>query len=94
MPLLKNNRRRFVIKLVYIRDTQRHQFKMDSYCRRCLRDTRYALRTRNTYHLVSQLRRMLLEWYGIPQFFSQSGFSFDSVFFFFFPLSSSSSFFH
>ena len=83
MPLLKNNRRRFVssvIKFVYIPGTQRHQFKME---RRCLRDTRYALRTRNTYQLVSQLRRMLFEWRGILQFISQSGFSFDIAFFFF-----------
>ena len=52
MPLLKNNRRRFltsVIKLVYIRGTQRHQFKMENYFRRWLRGTLYALRTRNKY---------------------------------------------
>ena len=51
MPLLKNNCRRFlsfVIKLVYIRGTQRHQFKRESYFRRWLRGTLYALRTRNT----------------------------------------------
>ena len=30
----------------------------------------------------SQLRRMLFEWHGILQFISQSGFSFDSAFFF------------
>ena len=53
-PLLKNSRRRFlwsVIKLVlvYIRGTQRHQFKRESYFRRWLRGTLYALRTRNTY---------------------------------------------
>ena len=44
MPVLKN-RRRFLSsakKLVYIRGTQRHQFKMESYFRRHLRDTRYA----------------------------------------------------
>ena len=83
MPLLKKNRRRFltsVIKLVYIRGTQRHQFKMESYSRRCLRDTRFALRTRNTYQLVSQLHRMLFEWHDILQFISQSGFSFDRAF--------------
>ena len=53
MPLLKNNRRRFllsVIKLVYIRGTQRHQFKRGSYFTRWLRATLYALRTRNTYY--------------------------------------------
>ena len=50
--LLKNNRRRFlssVIKLVFIRGTQRHQFKRESYFKRWLRGTPYALRTRNTY---------------------------------------------
>ena len=56
---------------------------MESYFRRCLRDTRVALKTRNTYQLVTQLRRMLFEWHGILQFVSQSGFSFDSAFFFF-----------
>ena len=54
---------------------------MESYFRRCLRDTRVALKTRNTYQLVTQLRRMLFEWHGILQFVSQSGFSFDSAFF-------------
>ena len=52
MPLLKNNRRRFlssVITLVYIRGTQRYQFKRESYFRRWLRGSRYTLRTRNTY---------------------------------------------
>ena len=52
MPLLKNNRIRFqssVIKLVHIRSTQRHQFKMKSYFRGWLRGTRYASRTKNTY---------------------------------------------
>ena len=81
IPLQKNNRRRFlssVIKLVYIRSTQRHPFKMESYFRCCLRDTRY---TRNRYQLVSQLRRMLLEWHGILPFISQSGFSFGRAFF-------------
>ena len=84
MSLLKNNRRRFltsVIKLVYIRGRQRCQFKMESYFRRCLRGTRYALRTRNSYQLVSHLRRMLFEWHCILQFISQRGFSFDSAFF-------------
>ena len=47
--------------------------------RRWLRGTWYALRTRNTYLLVSQLRRMFFEWQGILQFISQRGFSFDSV---------------
>ena len=44
MPLLKNRRRSLspVKKPVYIRGTQRHQFKMESYFRRRLRDTRYA----------------------------------------------------
>ena len=85
MPLLKNNRRRLlssVIKLVYIRGTQRRQLKRESYFRRWLRGRLYALRTRNTYKLVSQLLRMLFEWQGILQFISQSGSSFDSVFFF------------
>ena len=84
MPLLKNNRRRFLssaIKLVYIRGAQRRQFKRESYFRRWRRSTVYALRTRNTNQLVSQLSRMLFEWLGIPQFISQSGFSFDNVFF-------------
>ena len=52
IPLLKNNRRRFlssVRKLVYIRGTQRYQFKRESYFRRWLRGLRYTLRTRNTY---------------------------------------------
>mgnify|MGYP006973392376 FL=1 len=66
MALLKNNTVdgswRLRIKLVYIRGKQRHQLKMENYFRCCLGDTRYALRTRNTYHLVSQLpRRMLFE---------------------------------
>ena len=39
-------------KLVYIRVTQIHQFKMESYLRCWLRDTRYALRTRNTHELA------------------------------------------
>ena len=46
MLLLKSNCRRFlssVIKLVYIRGTRRHQFKMETYFRRWLRGTRYAL---------------------------------------------------
>ena len=54
---------------------------MENYFRRWLRGTLYALRTRNKYKLVSQLRRMLFEWQGNLQFISQSGFSFDSVFF-------------
>ena len=85
MPLLKKNHRRFlssVIKLVYIRGTQRYQLKRESYFRRWIRGSRNTLRTRNTYWLVSQLRRMLFEWLGILQFINQSGFSFDSVFFF------------
>ena len=52
MPLLKNNRRRFLssaVKPVYIRCTQRHQLMRESYFRRWLRGTLYALRTRNTY---------------------------------------------
>ena len=56
---------------------------MENYFRRWLRGTLYALRTRNKCKLVSQLRRMLFEWQGNLQFISQSGFSFDSVFFFF-----------
>ena len=62
MPLLKNNRRRFltsVIKLVYIRGTQRHQFKRESYFRRGLRGTLYALRTRNKYFNNRVLKRIL-----------------------------------
>ena len=81
MPLLKNNRRRFLlngIRLVYICGTQRNQFKMESYFRRCLRGTRYVLRTRTTYQLVSQLSRMLFDWQGILQFNSQNG---STVFF-------------
>ena len=65
--LLKNNRRRFlssVIKLVHIHGTRRHQFKMEIYFRHWLRVTRYALRTRNTYYLVSRLHRMWCEWQG------------------------------
>ena len=52
MPLLKKNHRRFfssVIKLVYIRGTQRYQFKRESYFRRWLRGSQNTLRTRNTY---------------------------------------------
>ena len=33
------------------------------------------------YQILNQLRRMLFAWHGILQFISQSGFSFDSVFF-------------
>ena len=64
MPLLENNRRFLtpVIKVVYIRGTQRHQFKMENHFTRWLRGTLYALRTRNKYSLVSQLRTMLFEW--------------------------------
>ena len=40
------------LKFVYIRGTQRLQFKIESYLRRWLCDTRYALRTRNTYQLA------------------------------------------
>ena len=43
-------------KLVYIRGTQRLQFKMESYLRRWLCDTRYALRTRNTYQLAGYVQ--------------------------------------
>ena len=85
MPLLKNNRRPFlssVIKLVYIRGTRRQKFKMESYFGRWLRGTRYPLRTRNTYWLVSRLRRMLFEWQDILQLISQSGFFIRQCFFF------------
>jgi len=54
-------------------------------------DAGYALhgtRCRNTYELCSELRRMLFEWQGILQFISQSGFSYDSVFFFSFTVHS------
>ena len=44
------------LKLVYIRGTQRLQFKIESYLRRWLCDTRYALRTRNTYQLAGYVR--------------------------------------
>ena len=54
---------------------------MESDFRRWLRGTRYALRTR--MHLVNRLRRVLFEWQGNLRFISQSGVSFDSVFFFF-----------
>ena len=40
------------------------------YFRRCLRYIRYALRTRNTYQLVSQLHRMLFEMHCILEFIS------------------------
>ena len=64
MLLLKNNRRRFlssVIKLVYIRGTRRHQFKMESYFRRWLRGTRFALELviSNYWMRLSRIWRIL-----------------------------------
>ena len=53
LPLLKNNHRSLVpirlsvIELVYICGTQRYLVKMESYLRRWLGGTWYALRTRN-----------------------------------------------
>ena len=52
---------------VYSRKTET---SIQDYVKRCLRDTRHALTTRNTYQLVSQLRRMLFEWHCILQFIS------------------------
>ena len=62
------------LKLVYIRGTQRHQFKMGSYLRSCLRDTRYALRTRNTYQLAGYVQCC-----SSDIVFNRNGFSFDSA---------------
>ena len=80
MPLLKNNRLRFLasgIKIAYSRGHSRWKAILDA----GFTVSGTPLRTKNTYQLVSRLRIMLSEWKGVLQFISQSGFSIDCVLF-------------